>query len=183
MVKHSDLIQGCFWKEVAAPVPQTRRGWGFTTPRPCCRYTNCIPKSISMQVVHKVFLILFSFNFFMFLWQFLFLFLCFIFVLHCTNFVWTLKVFFPFLKISFYLKNNLFSLFYSGPSDFFFFVLCDVVELKASRSLVRTLGKNVEKQIHLCFNLISRLAIEFNVVPFLLNCGAGGMLSDVSLFI
>lgn len=37
---------------------------------------------------------------------------------------------------------------------------------------------------HLCFNLISRLAIEFDVVPsFLLNCGAGGMLSDVSLFI
>lgn len=39
------------------------------------------------------------------------------------------------------------------------------------------------KLIHNCFNLISRVANEFDVVPFLLNCGAGGMLTNVSLFI
>lgn len=88
--------------------------------------------------------------------------------------------FFP----SFYLKNNLFSLFYSGPFDY---VKSDVVVgLKEGRCLlclVHTLGKNVEKLITF-FNLISRLAIEFNVVPyFLLNCGADGMLSNVSFYL
>lgn len=99
---------------------------------------------------------------------------------------WTLKVFFFSLflkkkKNSFYLKNILFSLFYSGPFDY---VKFDVVGLKDSLYL-HTLGKNVGKLIHhFCFNLISRLAIEFDVPIFffLLNCGAGGMLSDVSLF-
>lgn len=55
---------------------------------------------------------------------------------------WTLKVFlFCFFHFySFYLKNILFSLFYSGPFDY----VKVVVGLKESRCLVHTLGKNVE---------------------------------------
>lgn len=76
----------------------------------------------------------------------------------------------------------MFSLFYSGPFDYVKFDV--VVGLKES-VLGAYLGEECGKtNSHLCFNLISRLAIEFDVVPsFLLNCGAGGMLSDVSLFI
>lgn len=56
---------------------------------------------------------------------------------------WTLKVFFP-PFYSFCLKNDLFSLFYSGPFDN---VKSDVVCRKESQCLVHTLGKNVENKL------------------------------------
>lgn len=77
---------------------------------------------------------------------------------------WTLKVFFLFFN-SFYLKNDLFSLFYSGPfvnvkSD-------DMVCLKESQCLVHTLGKNVGKQNKLItlFQSDIKAGNGFDVVP------------------
>lgn len=55
---------------------------------------------------------------------------------------WTLKVFFFLFFYSFCLKNNLFSLFYSGPFDYVKFDV--VVGLEESQCLVHTFGKNVE---------------------------------------
>lgn len=64
--------------------------------------------------------------------------LCFCAVMH--KFFLDFKSFFsPFS--SFYLKNSLFSLFYSGPSDD---VKFDTVVLRTRRCLVHTGGKNVE---------------------------------------
>lgn len=83
-------------------------------------------------------------------------------MLPCTNLFWTLKVFFCFY--SFYLKNNLFSLFYSGPLDYVKFDVA--VGLKESQCLVHTLGEKVDNKFITLFQSISRLANEFDVVLF-----------------